>query len=106
VLAVVASASVILMLRHIVTAPLNYVRETMASPTTLAAVFTVVDQASLAARFFSLLDVFVLWWLFVLATGVAVLYRRRTRSVAVAFIGVYAAFALAMAGVIAALGGV
>jgi hypothetical protein len=106
VLAVVASASVILMLRHIVTAPLNYVRETMASPTTLAAVFTVVDQASLAARFFSLLDVFVLWWLFVLATGVAVLYRRRTRSVAMAFIGVYAAFALAMAGVIAALGGV
>ena len=106
VLAVVASASVILMLRYLLAAPLNYARETMASPMTLATVFTIVDQGSLAARFFSLLDVFVLWWLVVLATGVAVLYRQRTRSLAALFIGVYAAFALVMAGVIAALGGV
>jgi hypothetical protein len=106
VLAVVASASAILMLRSLVAAPLHYARETMASPTTLATIFSIVDQGSMVARVFSLLDVFVLWWLVVLATGMAVLYRLRTRSLAVLFIGVYAAFALITAGVMAAVAGV
>ena len=106
VLAVVASASVILMLRYLVAAPIIYARESMASPTTLATFFTVVNQSSFAARFFSLLDVFVLWWLVVVATGIAVLYRLRVKPVAAVLIGVYAALALAMAGGMAALGGV
>jgi hypothetical protein len=106
VLAVVANASVILMLRHMVAAPLNYARETMASPTTLGALFPTADQASAIARFLAFIDLFVVWWLIVLATGTAVLYRQRVRSVAALFMGVYAAVALAMAGIMAALGGV
>jgi hypothetical protein len=106
VLGVVAHAAVILMLRHVVTAPINYARETMASPTTLATFFRLVDQGSLATRFFALIDFFVVWWLVVLATGIAVLYRERTRPVLALFVGVYAGIALVLAAVMAALGGV
>jgi hypothetical protein len=97
VLAVVSSASVILMLRYLVVAPIIYARESMASPTTLATFFTIVDQSSPAARLFSFLDVFALWWLVVVAIGVAVVYRQRARSVAALLIGAYAAMALVMA---------
>jgi hypothetical protein len=106
VLAVVATSSVVLMLRHLVATPVNYLREATGSPASLAQLVTVVDQASPVARFLSLIDLFVLWWLVVLAIGIAVLYRRRTREVAVLFVGVYAAVALLLSGVMAALGGV
>jgi hypothetical protein len=105
VLAVVAAAAAILMLRHLVTAPLNYALETAASPTTLVGLFT-IDQGSPVARFLSLVDLFVLWWLVVLAVGIAVLYRQPTRNVLVLFAGVYAAIALALTGAMAVLGGV
>ncbi len=103
VLAIVATASTILMLRHLVAAPLAYVRETTASATTLTRVMTMIDQASPVARFLSLIDLFVVWWLIVLAVGVAVMYGRRTRDVALLLVGAYAAVALVLAGVMAAL---
>jgi hypothetical protein len=105
VLAVVATASVVLMLRHLIATPLNYARETMGSPTSLALFVTMVDQASPVARFSSLIDLFVIWWLIVLAIGIAVLYRRRMRDVAVLLIGVYVAIALLLSGAMAVLGG-
>ena len=105
VLAVVATSSVILMLRHLVETPLNYARETMGSPTSLA-LFVTVDQASPVGRFVGLVDLFVVWWLTVLAVGIAALYRRRLRSVATLFIGVYVALALLLSGAMAMLGGV
>ena len=103
VLAVVATASTILMVRHVVAAPASYVRETTASATTLAGLITVVDQASPVARFLSLIDLFVVWWVIVLAVGIAVLYQRRTREVAVLLLGVYAAVALVLTAVMAVL---
>ena len=104
-LAVVAHAGVILALRDIVAAPLNYVRESLASPLTLVSVAGVLDEGSAAARFLSLIDVFVLWWLVVLAIGVAVLYRARARVVALTMFGLYVGGALLLAGTMAALGG-
>ncbi len=106
VLAVVAAAAAILMLRHLVAAPLNYARETAASPATLVGLFTMVDQASPVARFLSLVDLFVVWWLVVLAVGIAVLYRQPTRTVLVLFAGLYTAIALGLTGAMALLGGV
>jgi hypothetical protein len=106
VLAVVATSAVVLMLRHLVATPVSYLRETTGSPASLAQLMTMVDQASPVARFFSLIDLFVLWWLVVLAIGIAVLYGRRTRELAILFVGVYAGVALLLSGVMAALGGV
>ncbi len=105
-LAVVAGASVVLVVRQLVAAPLNYARESTAGAVTLGPLVTVVDQASPIARFLSLIDLFVVWWLIVLAIGAAVLYRLRTRDVAVLFAGIYVAAAAVLAGVMAVLGGV
>ena len=105
VLTVVAHAGVIQMIRALVAAPVNYARESMASPTTLVLFFTMVDEASPVARFFGLIDVFLVWWLLVVAVGVAVLYRRRLRETAALLIGAYVGIALLLAGAMAILGG-
>ncbi|MSO45579.1 MAG: hypothetical protein EXQ59_02260 [Acidobacteria bacterium] len=97
VLAIVAHAGVILAVRQMIATPLNYARETLASPTTLSVVFSVLDEASPLARFFSIVDLFVVWWVVALAVGVAVLYRRSARRLAVAFFGAYLALALVLA---------
>ena len=72
---------------------------------TLVLFFTMLDEASPLARFFGLIDVFVVWWLVVLAVGMSVLYRKRTVRMAALLVGAYAVVALALAGVMAALGG-
>ena len=105
VLAVVAHAGVILALRQVVAAPLNYVRETLASPTTLSLLFTGLDEASPLARFFGILDLFVLWWAAVLALGVAALYQRRARPLILSFIGAYVGLAALLALAMALSGG-
>ena len=56
VLAVVAYSTVILTVREIMAAPINYARETIAAPTTLVQLFPVANAASPAARFFGLID--------------------------------------------------
>jgi hypothetical protein len=105
VLAVVAHAGVILALRQVVAAPLNYSRETLASPTTLGLFFPMFDEASPAARFFGAIDLFVVWWVVLLALGVALLYRRPTRSTAFAFMGAYVGLAVLLAIAMAVSGG-
>lgn len=105
VLAVVAHASVILAVREVVSAPISYAREATGGATSLGLWFPALDAGSFAGRFVGALDLFVLWWVVVLAIGVAVLYGRRARPVAVTFLGVYAAVALLLAVTMTALGG-
>lgn len=105
VLAVVAHAGVILALRQVIAAPVNYARETLASPTTTTVFFTMLDEASPVARFLGIIDLFVLWWVGVLAVGMSVLYRRPARTLAVIFIGAYITLALILAIVMAVTGG-
>ena len=105
VLAVTAHAGVILALRDVVAAPLNYMRESLASPVTLNQLLGMFDEASPLARFFSLIDLFMLWWIVVLAVGVAVLYRTGIPRVAASLIGVYVGIAVLLAGMMALLGG-
>jgi Yip1-like protein len=104
-LAVVAYAGVILALRQVVAAPINYVRESISSPTTLVQFFGMVDEASPIARFLGVIDLFVVWWIVVLAMGVSILYRRPTRNLALAFAGAYVVLALLTALVMAVSGG-
>jgi hypothetical protein len=106
VLAVVVHAHVILLLRQLVSTPLNYARESAASPTTLVWLLSGMDEGSAVARLLGLLDLFVLWWLVVLALGLAVLYRLPARRVAALSIGVYVVVALVLVGAMAVFGGV
>jgi type IV secretory pathway VirB6-like protein len=105
VLAIVAHAGVILTLRQVIAAPLNYSRETLASPTTLNLFFGTLDEASPLARFLGVIDVFVVWWIVLLAIGMSVLYRRPARPLALTFIGVYIALAVVLAIAMAVTGG-
>ena len=104
-MAIATHAGVILALRQVLAAPLSYLRETTSSATSLGALFSSLDEASPVARFLGALDVFVIWWAIVLAIGVSVLYHRRVRTVAVTFVGVYAALALLLAIAMAITGG-
>jgi hypothetical protein len=105
VLAVVAHTSVILAIRLLVSVPVSYAREATGGATSLGLWFPAVDAASFAGRFVGALDVFVLWWVVLLAIGVGMLYGRQARSVAAAFLGVYAGLALLLAVTMNALGG-
>jgi hypothetical protein len=88
-LAVTAHAGVVLALREVAAAPVGYVRETLGSPATLTMFAPMLDEASPAARLFGAIDLFVVWWLIVLAVGVSQLYGRPLRATAVAFVGAY-----------------
>lgn len=105
-LAVTAHAGVILAIRQVIAAPISYGRETLASPTTMSVFFTMLDEASPLARFLGVIDVFIIWWLIVLAVGVSVLYRRPAGGLAVVFASVYLGFAAVLAAIMAVLGGI
>ena len=104
-LTVVSYAGVILALRQVIATPVDYVRESIASPTTLVQFFTMLDESSPLARFLGVIDLFVVWWIVVLAIGVSVLYQRPTRRLALAFTGAYVALALLAALAMAVSGG-
>jgi hypothetical protein len=93
VLAVVTHSGVILMLRQVIAAPIVYVRETLASPTTFTMFFSTLDEGSPLARFFGSVDLFVIWWVVLVAIGMSVLYRRPARRLALAFMGTYVVLA-------------
>jgi hypothetical protein len=105
VVAVVAHAGVILALRQVIAAPVNYARESLASPMTMTVFLPMLDEASPIARFFSIVDLFVVWWLAVLAVGMSVLSGRPTRTLFVMFIGAYIVLALLMVLAMAVTGG-
>jgi hypothetical protein len=103
-LAVVAASTVILTLRQLVVLPLDYARESMASATNVAVLLPMLPAGSFLARFLGSIDLFAVWWLLVLAIGLATLYRRRARPIAVTLFALYGVVALALS-LILGLGG-
>lgn len=103
-LTIAAYSGVILTLRQVVSTPLYYIQESIASPTTLVRVFGGLDEASSAARFLGVIDLFVVWYIVVLAIGVSVASKRPTRRLALAFTGAYVVLALLTALVMAMSG--
>ena len=104
-LTIASYSSVILALRQVISTPIYYVQESIASPTTLVRFFGMLDEASPAARFLGVIDLFVVWYIVVLAIGVSVVSRRPTRRLALAFAGAYVVLALLAALVMAMSGG-
>lgn len=105
VLAVVVHSGVVLAVQQLVLSPINYARESLSSPVNLAALLPMIEEGTLPARFLGMIDLFVVWWLVVLAIGVGVLYGRRARQVMARLFGVYLGLALALALAMAAAGG-
>ena len=104
-LAVVAHAGVILGLRQVIATPLQYATESLASPTTLVRLAGSLDEANPLARFLGTVDVFVIWWIVLLAVGVGAAAQRPSRRLALMFAGIYLVLAVLLAATMALTGG-
>ena len=104
-LGVVAASGVVILVQQCFVLPLNYVRETMTSATSLGAFLPMLAEDSFAARFLGTIDLFIVWWVTVLAIGLGVLFRRSTKTIALTLFGIYLIIALAVAGVATMAGG-
>lgn len=102
---VIVHAGIILTLGAVFTGPVNYFRGAVTSATNLAVLLPMVDPKTFAGRVLAGIDFFWIWYVLVLAIGLAVLYRRRTQPIAWSLYGVYAALVLVFAAVVSALGG-
>jgi hypothetical protein len=106
VFTVIVHASSVFALRAVVAAPLNYLRESLGGATSLRAIFPGLGDATFAARLFGALDIFVLWWVLLVAVGLGMLYHTRAMSIARWLFGAYAAGVAALALTQALRGGV
>ena len=94
----VSHAGAVSLLQQLFILPLNYARESMSSrdqPRACSCRFSTSPTSS--ARFLGTIDLFIVWWLVVLAIGLGVLYRRKTAPIFWSFMGVYVVIALVIA---------
>jgi hypothetical protein len=95
-LAVTVHASVPLGIQQLVATPINYVTESLTSPTNLAARLGLED-GTLGARLLGAIDLFGLWWIWLLAVGVTAATRRPVRRYVARLLLVYGSVAAALA---------
>jgi hypothetical protein len=103
-LAIAVHATVVLALQQVVAAPFHYVNESLTSPTNLAGVLRVFNEGSVPARFFGTVDVFGLWWMWLLAVGLAAATGRPAWRYIWRLLAVYLGMAAIVAAVFAVLG--
>jgi Yip1 domain len=104
-LALAVHASVVPALGQIIATPVDYVLESLTSPFHLAAIVPFVEQGTAPARLFGAIDVFALWWMALIAIGLAALTKRSVRRYTVPLAAGYFGFAAILTGVITARGG-
>jgi hypothetical protein len=97
ILAILIHAGVISALGQLFTGPINYFRGAVTSATSLGALLPMLDDQSFIGKLAGMIDIFIVWWLIVLAIGLAVLYRRRTQPIAITLFAIYAVIIVAIA---------
>jgi hypothetical protein len=106
VLAIVTHSGAVNIVQTLFVLPLNYVRGSASSATTLGVfVQSFMDETNFVARVLGMIDLFIVWNLVVSAIGLGVLYRRKTGPIFWSLMGVYVVIVLAIAGVMRAFGG-
>lgn len=95
VMAVSAHSTVIAALGVLLAAPVQYFQGTASpmGPFTLGVLLPMLDENTFLARFLGFVSVFSIWGTIVTAIGLAVLYRRKTGSVAIGLFILTAVFA-------------
>jgi hypothetical protein len=101
VFSVVTHAGVISVVGQLIITPVNYVRETLDSPMNLAVLMPFLDPGSFVAKLAGSIDLFRIWWVMGLSIGLAVLYKKKTQSVAIPLFVVYAIIAIVVAAIAA-----
>jgi Yip1 domain len=102
-MAIAVHATVVLALQQIVATPLHYVQEALSSPTNVAGLMRVFDEGTWPARLFGTIDVFGLWWLWLLSVGLAAAAGKPARRYAVRLLAVYVGVAAIVAAVFAVM---
>jgi hypothetical protein len=97
VLAIVVHSSAVLALRSVIAAPVNYARESLGGATSLSMVLPAFGESTFAARLIAAVDIFIVWWVVLVALGLGILYDTRAHFVAIWLLGAYAAGAVAVA---------
>jgi hypothetical protein len=103
-LAVAVHATVVLALQQVIATPLHYAFESLTSPTNVAGLLRVFDEGSLPARLFGTIDVFGLWWMWLLSVGMAAATGQPARRYVWQLLAVYVGVAAIVAAVFAVLG--
>ena len=102
--AIAVHATVVLALQQVVAVPFHYVNESLTSPTNLAGVLRVFNEGSVPARLFGTIDVFGLWWTWLLAVGLAAATGRPARRYIWRLLAVYLGVAAIVAAVFTVFG--
>jgi len=89
VLSVVSHSYVVVALQLLISYPVFYLKQSMASPTSLAVFLPFLDDTSFLVRLFGVIDLFWLWWVANLSIGLSVLFRKRTRPIFTGLLVVY-----------------
>jgi len=76
---------------------INYFRQRMDNVTNLGSLVPMLPEKSFVVGFLSAIDIFLVWWMIVLAIGLAVLYRRRTQPIAITLLSIYGVIAIVIA---------
>jgi hypothetical protein len=105
VFSVLVHAGAVSALSTVFSGIVNYFRGGVTSAANLGALLPMLPEDSFAANLLGTVDVFLLWYVIVLAMGLGVLYKRRTQPIAIALLAVYAVIALVIAIVKSRAGG-
>jgi Yip1 domain len=98
VFSVLAHAGVISAISTAFSGVIHYLRPGAAgSVANLGALLPMLSETSFAAHLLGMIDLFLIWYIIVLAIGLAVLYRRRTQPIAISLLSFYAVIAIAVA---------
>ena len=103
-LAIVVHATVVLAVQQIVATPLHYVHESLTTPTSVAGLLQIFDEGSWPSRLFGTIDVFGLWWLWLMSLGLAGAAGKPARRYFWRLVAVYVAVAAVVAVVFAVMG--
>lgn len=103
-LAITVHATVVLALQQFVALPFHYLQEALTSPTTVAGVLRIFDEGGFAARLFGTIDVFGLWWMWLLSVGLAAAAGKPARRYWLRLLAVYVGVAAVVAIVFAVAG--
>jgi hypothetical protein len=104
-LAITVHATVVLALQQIIATPAHYVSESLTSPSNLAGILRLFDEGTWPSRLFGTIDVFGLWWMWLLGVGLAAVTARPARRYWWRLVAVYLGVAALVAAVFAVMGG-
>jgi hypothetical protein len=102
-LAIVVHATTVLALQQVIAVPAHLVRESLGSPTSLAALMPTGEDGTWLARLLGSIDVFGVWWIVLLAIGLAAATGRSTLHWLVRLGAAYLVIAAVVAGAVAVL---